>query len=127
MLQRMINPMSMTTFRMFAIHPQVIEPRSIAALEEIGRENMALTKQFGLDYETIVKNEGKNVAVKNRMDTFRSFEDQINAQYSELKVSEPTSRNTKRTGVLGYKMGMTHFWDKWGAIVPCTVLQLDRC
>ena len=22
---------------------------------------------------------------------------------------------------------MTHFWDKWGAMVPCTVIQLDRC
>jgi large subunit ribosomal protein L3 len=22
---------------------------------------------------------------------------------------------------------MTHFWNKWGAIVPCTVIQIDRC
>ena len=22
---------------------------------------------------------------------------------------------------------MTHFWNKWGAMVPCTVIQIDRC
>lgn len=48
-------------------------------------------------------------------------------QYKDLQMSEPTSRASKRTGVLGYKIGMTHFWDKWGAMVPCTVIQLDRC
>ena len=126
-LQRMITPSSMTTFRMFAVHPQVIAPRSISALEEIGRENMALTKPGGLDYESIVRNCGKRIALKNKANTYRSFEDQINAQYSTLKASEATSRNTKRTGVLGYKIGMTHFWDNWGAIVPCSVIQLDRC
>ena len=30
-------------------------------------------------------------------------------------------------GLLGYKIGSTHFWNKWGQIVPCTVLQIDRC
>lgn len=28
---------------------------------------------------------------------------------------------------MGYKVGMTHFWDKWGKVVPCTIIQLDRC
>ncbi len=36
--------------RTFAVYPTVIEPRSIAALEEMGRENLALTKESGLDY-----------------------------------------------------------------------------
>ena len=80
-----------------------------------------------MDYEKIVKAEGKNIAVKNKINSFRSFEDQINAQYSELKTTEATSRDSLRCGLLGYKMGMTHFWDKWGALIQCTVIQVDRC
>ena len=61
----MVTPNTMTAYRMFAvqkIHPQVLEPRSIAALEQIGRSNMALTKEHGLDYEALVRAEGKNIA-----------------------------------------------------------------
>lgn len=116
------------TARWFAVHPQVIDPRSNQMLEGLGRSNYALTKEAGLDYETIIKESGmKRVAIRNKPNTFRSFEEEINRQYSELKATEPTSRLSKRSGVLGYKIGMTHFWDKWGAMVPCTVVQLDRC
>jgi len=27
---------------------------------------------------------------------------------------------------LGIKLGMTTLWDRWGHIVPATVIQLDR-
>lgn len=36
-------------------------------------------------------------------------------------------RLSKRAGLLGYKVGCTHFWDKWGKLQPCTVIQIDRC
>ena len=114
--------------RYFAVHPQVIAPRSITALEEMGRNNLALTREFGLDYTKILKSTGmKKIGAKNRPQTFKSFEDEINAQYQDLSLTEPTSRLSKRTGALGFKIGSTHFWDKWGAMVPCTVVQLDRC
>ena len=32
----------------------------------------------------------------------------------------------RRVGSLGVKLGMTTFWDKWGAIVPATAILLDR-
>ena len=60
------------------------------------------------------------------MNTFTSFEDQINAQF-DLQPTEASTRLSKRAGVMGYKVGMTHIWDKWGKQVPCTVIQLDRC
>ena len=44
-----------------------------------------------------------------------------------MTASEAVDRNSKRCGVLGYKMGMTHFWDRWGVLTPCTVIQVDRC
>lgn len=34
---------------------------------------------------------------------------------------------SRRVGLLGYKVGCTHFWDKWGKLQPCTVIQIDRC
>lgn len=34
---------------------------------------------------------------------------------------------SKRVGMLGFKIGMTHFWDRWGVFTPCTVVQIDRC
>jgi len=36
-------------------------------------------------------------------------------------------KTSKRTGVLGYKLGMTSIWDKWGTLHPLTVIQVDRC
>lgn len=32
----------------------------------------------------------------------------------------------RRIGALGVKLGMTTLWDRWGHIVPATVIQLDR-
>lgn len=59
--------------------------------------------------------------VKTKKATFRSFEDQINLHY-QLQSNAPISRDSKRVGILGYKVGMTHFWNKWGEVVPCTVV-----
>ena len=102
--------------------------RSIRELEEIGMANLSLTKPYGLDYEAILAGSGqKRIGETNVAETYRSFEDEINAQYGDLKSVVPISRLSKRAGILGYKVGMTHYWDKWGVMVPCTVLQLDRC
>ncbi len=64
--------------------------------------------------------------VKNHKNTFTSFEDNVNANF-QLQPTAPQDRNSKRVGLIGYKVGMTHFWNKWGQIVPCTVIQIDRC
>lgn len=53
---------------------------------------------------------------------------------SELVVNSqfnlaPGTRDvgSQRTGLLGYKVGMTCQWDKWGQQIPLTVVQVDRC
>ena len=55
---------------------------------------------------------------------FYSLEDQVNnvAGYDKLIETEPVDRHSKRVGLLGYKIGMTHFWDRWGVHRPCTVI-----
>lgn len=62
----------------------------------------------------------------NNATTFRSFEDEINKQFPLVETRQ-IDRHSKRSGAIGYKVGMTHFWDKWGKLQPCTVIQLDRC
>jgi len=56
---------------------------------------------------------------------FKNYEDTVNANY-DVKPVSPIGMYTKRTGVLGYKIGMTQIWDKWGVMHPCSVVHLDR-
>jgi large subunit ribosomal protein L3 len=50
---------------------------------------------------------------------------EINKKFT-LKKNEAT-RHSKRTGLLGYKIGMTGLWDKFGTWHPLTVFKIDRC
>ena len=33
----------------------------------------------------------------------------------------------RRVGSIGRKLGMTIMWDKWGHMVPVTIIEIDRC
>jgi hypothetical protein len=100
------------------------EPKTISELHRLGYANLRLTKEHGLDYESICNSE--EYGVTNVQDAFKSFEEEINAQY-DIQPTEATVRDSLRVGAIGYKVGCTHFWDKWGKLQGCTVIQLDRC
>lgn len=51
--------------------------------------------------------------------------DEINQKFEIQKV-EP-SKNTVRAGLLGFKVGMTMAWDKFGTAFPLTVVKVDNC
>ena len=68
-----------SSVRTFAVYPKVVAPRSNLQLEEIGRSNLALTKEFGLDYNSIVfKSAGALSGNASYAENYRSFEDEIN-------------------------------------------------
>lgn len=100
------------------------EPLTVTELKHVGLANLSQTKEAGVDYEAVIESE--KYGVKNDIKTFKSFEEEINAQFA-VTPSEPAHRLSKRSGVVGYKIGMTNIWDKWGKLTPCTVVQLDRC
>lgn len=77
-----------------------------------------------INYASIIS--PKVHGLTNRQSTFKTFELPVNKQFGIVETG-PIDRNTKRVGALGYKIGMTHFWNKWGQFMPCTVIQLDRC
>lgn len=97
---------------------------SISELISRGIHNLNQSIPGGIDYEASLNS--RRFGHTNQMQTFRSFEEEINKNF-DLVPTKPTHRLAQRTGVLGYKIGMTHFWDKWGKLQPCTVIQLDRC
>ena len=45
----------------------------------------------------------------------------------EVKPHNNRGYMSKRTGILGYKQGMTNYWDKWGTNIPCSVIKVDLC
>ena len=83
------NPTSQFQIRGFAAqHEQEKEAvklpdlHSIRDLEALGYENLAQTKENGLNYEKIIgANIEESAALVNQPHTFKSFEEQINAQF----------------------------------------------
>ena len=64
------------TARPFSILEGFKEPKSISELHQTGMENLALTKEYGLDYANLLKT--NKFGLKEKSETFKSFEEEIN-------------------------------------------------
>ena len=54
-----------------------------------------------------------------------NLSDDLNKRFLLNKIEQ--TKDSKRIGLLGYKVGMTGTWDKFGTWFPLTVLKIDRC
>jgi large subunit ribosomal protein L3 len=57
---------------------------------------------------------------------YMNVEKIVNQKFEVLPVT-PSSKMSRRCGSMGYKMGMTATYNKWGHLIPLSVIQLDRC
>jgi 50S ribosomal protein uL3 len=82
-----------------------------------------LEKMRSLSYvNEIVSKPEKRILKK---EDYYSRADEINKKFA-IKPVEP-AKNSVRTGLLGYKVGMTVAWDKFGIQFPLTVIKIDNC
>ena len=49
----------------------------------------------------------------------------VNENYS-IQKRENVPVSSRRAGALGYKIGMTHIYDKWGFHISLTAIKIDR-
>lgn len=63
---------------------------------------------------------------KQSWNEFGSLEHEINSKF-DFEPKTPINRNSVRCGAIGYKIGMTSIFNKWGENIPCSVIQIDRC
>ena len=91
---------------------------------KIGQDFKAdLEKMRSLSYVNEIAN--KPEKKKFKAQEFYNRAEEVNKKFALNKV-EP-SKNSIRTGILGYKVGMTIAWDKHGIQFPLTVVKIDNC
>jgi len=58
-------------------------------------------------------------------DAWKKNDEACKKAVTEMKTRKWSPRS-KRTGLIGIKMGMLHVWDHWGRQIPLTVIKVDN-
>lgn len=98
------------------------------SVSQKAKEVMELDKKNREKFEKISVTdwEGQYYRGLRKSREFMNAERFVNEKFTVAPV-KPSSKASRRCGSMGYKMGMTSIFDKWGHMIPLTVLQLDRC
>ncbi len=80
---------------------------------------MSLQEMKSLSYVNDIKPKEPEKDYYNRAEI-------INAKLAPLK-SVTGTKTSVRCGLIGYKVGMTSVWDKFGTVHPLTVVKIDNC
>jgi 50S ribosomal protein uL3 len=78
-----------------------------------------LQEMKSLSYVNEIKQKEPPIEYYNRAEL-------LNKRMASPTPIEPT-KDSKRCGLLGYKVGMISVWDKFGTIQPLTVIKIDNC
>ena len=56
-----------------------------------------------------------------------SFAQPMRSPLREVQISRDWTPRSKRCGALGMKCGMTQAWNRWGQLIPLTVIEIQDC
>lgn len=110
--------------------------QTFEVLQELLRQGVPAKEQKALEADDANRAKFSQVKVTDwegqyyrRLRMLRDYmnaERYVNEKYDIAPVV-PASKMSRRCGSMGYKMGMTALYNKWGHLIPVTVIQLDRC
>ena len=82
-----------------------------------------LDRMKSLTYVNELANRPERIILKKT--DYYNHGDEVNKKFEIKKVEG--SKKSVRTGLLGYKVGMTMAWDKFGTAFPLTVVRVENC
>lgn len=55
---------------------------------------------------------------------YYNVENEVNIKHWKNMKNVPATEESRRTGAIGFKVGMTSLWDRWGKRIALTVVQV---
>jgi large subunit ribosomal protein L3 len=106
--------------RLFHFYNSIKDDNSKIARQVLDEMN----KSKNLSFVNTIEKVAKEKELEKAKVVYHNAIPEVNKPF-EIKKVEP-NKHSRRVGLLGYKMGMTSTWDRWGIRFPLTVIKVDR-